>query len=110
MSNEDSEKIFKQLSRILKENKVLGSPTRTTIMILLYFRTRMKFTEIQKLLDLTPGNLSSHLQKLKEAGYIEIVKGFANLRPATIIRITPEGIEAIRNYMRIIKRILEFKP
>ena len=101
------EEAIRELAKLSKRNKILGSPTRLSIMTLLFFKTRIKFTELQKILDLTPGNLSSHLQKLEKAGYVKIIKGFMNLRPVTIIQITPNGAQAIREYMITLRKILE---
>ncbi len=99
---------LKKIAELSKTNKTLGSPTRLAIMILLYLQTKMKFTELQKILNLTPGNLSSNLKKLETEGYIEIIKGFVNLRPATIIKITNEGAQELRTFMKNFKEVLEF--
>jgi DNA-binding transcriptional ArsR family regulator len=45
-----------------------------TIMLLLYLHKKVGFTELQKLLQLTPGNLDHHLRKLTQAGYIKTTK------------------------------------
>ncbi len=99
---------LRRIAELSKTDKILGSPTRLAIMILLYLRVKMKFTDLQSILGLTPGNLSSHLKKLESAGYIEIIKGFVELKPATIIKITREGAEAVRDFMRNLGEILEY--
>jgi len=98
---------LKRLAELSKEDKLLGSPARLAIMILLYFKTRMKFTELQLALGLTPGNLSSHLKKLEQANYIKIIKGFINLRPATIIEITSMGANKVKTFANLMKNILK---
>jgi hypothetical protein len=50
----------------------------------------------------TAGNLSVQIDKLSEAGYIEIEKGFAGKRTRTVCRITPEGLEAFEEYVKAI--------
>ncbi len=99
-------RILKELAELSRENKLLGSPARLSIMMLLYFRTRMKFTELQLALGLTPGNLSSHLKKLEQANYVRIIKGFINLRPATIVEITPLGAKKVKEFASLMRKIL----
>ena len=47
---------------------------------------------------LTKGNLSSHLSRLEQAGYVEITKEFVDKVPRTLLRMTPEGRAAFRSY------------
>ena len=101
-----SSEILKKLAELSKDDKMLGSPVRLAIMMLLYFKVRMKFTELQMALGLTPGNLSSHLRKLEKANYIKIIKGFVNLRPATIVEITPLGVKKVKEFALLMKNIL----
>jgi len=69
----------------------------------------MKFTELQRILGLTPGNLSSHLRKLKEAGYVKVRKTFIlELRTTTIIEITREGVEKLLEFTKSLRAILRF--
>ncbi|MEX2702844.1 MAG: transcriptional regulator [Candidatus Baldrarchaeia archaeon] len=102
-----NEELLKSLARLSKVDKVLSSPTRLAIMILLYLKTAVKFTELQNALGLTPGNLSSHLKKLENVRYIVVKKGFLELRPTTIAKITPEGAIAVRNFMKNMKDVLK---
>jgi len=98
---------LRKLAELSKEDRLLGSPARLAIMMLLYFRTRMKFTELQLALGLTPGNLSSHLKKLEQANYIKIIKGFINLRPTTVIEITPTGANKVKTFANLMRNILK---
>ena len=98
---------IKELADLLRGDKVLGEPTRLLIMILLFLNIKMKFTELQKILGLTPGNLSSHLKKLQEAEYIKIRKTFIlELRPTTIIEITQNGAKKLREFMNRLETVL----
>lgn len=101
------EEFAKKIIELSKNNVVLGSPTRLSIMMLLYLNTRMKFTTLQKALNLTPGNLSSHLRKLEKEGMIKITKGFIQLRPATVIHITEKGVNELREFLSNFKEVLE---
>lgn len=57
------------------------------------------FTELKTVLDATQGNLSVHLRKLEEAGYVEIVKSFQGRKPLTRIHVTPQGRKAFAAYL-----------
>ncbi|MHA1676867.1 MAG: transcriptional regulator [Candidatus Njordarchaeales archaeon] len=98
---------LKKITSLMRTNRVLSEPTRLSIMILLFLNIRMKFTELQKILNLTPGNLSSHLKKLDEQGYIKIIKGFVQLKPATLIEITEKGANKLKIFMKDLKIVLE---
>jgi DNA-binding MarR family transcriptional regulator len=67
---------------------------------------RMEFTFLQDLLGLTPGNLSVHLQKLEEAGYVVVEKGFVKRRPKTWVTATSEGREAFAAHVDALEAIL----
>lgn len=56
------------------------------------------FPALQKLLDMTAGNLTTHLAKLEAAGYVASTKTFAGRRPTTLVTITPAGRAAFRAY------------
>ena len=51
----------------------------------------LKFGELRALCALTDGNLSRHLEVLRESGLVEVWKGFERRRPQTLVRLTPEG-------------------
>jgi DNA-binding MarR family transcriptional regulator len=59
---------------------------------------------------LTWGNLSSHLTRLEEAGYVEIVKDFVDRKPHTMVRISESGREAFDAYRRQMKQLFEDLP
>ena len=56
---------------------------------------------------LTRGNLSSHLSKLEEAGYISVQKEFVERIPRTLIRLTGDGREAIETYRENMRQVVE---
>jgi len=69
----------------------------------------VKEADFQYLLNatsLTKGNLSVHLSKLEEAGYVEIEKTFRGKYPLTICRLSPRGREVLDEYRRIVKAAL----
>jgi len=63
-----------------------------------------------RLTGLTWGNLSTHLSKLEDSGYIAIEKGFKGKKPHTTIRLTNEGRAAFRKYKESMKQALDDLP
>lgn len=59
---------------------------------------------------MTPGNLSSHLSKLKEAEYVEIVKEFIERKPHTALKLTKKGRTAFKEYKQSMKQVFEDLP
>ena len=87
-------------------DKTIHSPVRLAIMAALVAAEEMEFGFLKKSLSLTDGNLSSHLLKLEECGYIKIKKTFKGKRPRTILLATKKGRKAFEDYVDKIERIL----
>ncbi|AIY91156.1 transcriptional regulator [Geoglobus acetivorans] len=87
-------------------HEILGNPVRLGIMLYLLSRGRAAFSEIQRVLELTPGNLDSHLKTLEKAGMIGIKKVIAD-RPRTVVEITEKGVDETWEYVRKLKDALE---
>lgn len=64
------------------------------------------FTELKTLLDVTQGNLSVHLRKLEEAGYVSIDKSFIDRKPLTRVRLTDSGRTAFAAYLEAIGKLV----
>lgn len=75
------------------------------IMTQLYVIESADFLFLQNQLKMTPGNLSSHLSKLEEAGYVEIVKEFIDRKPHTALKLTKKGQNAFKEYKQNLKQI-----
>ena len=88
-------------------DQVLHSPTRLMIATHLYVVDAADAVFLQNVTDLTWGNLSSHLRKLEEAGYIAIEKSFKDRKPRTAIALTDKGRTALRDYRAAMLRSLE---
>lgn len=88
-------------------NEALHAPVRIAIMLFLLSNIRAKFSVVQKALDITSGNLSSHLKKLEEEEFVFIEKAFVEKKPTTIISITQLGISAIFQYVEILNSAIE---
>ncbi len=94
-----------ELRRIIKD-AVFSSPVRLGIMLYLMSRGEAYFTELQEALHLTPGNLGSHLRRLREAGYVRIVRCLED-RPRTIVKITELGIKRTMAYVDALLKAAE---
>ena len=68
------------------------------------------FLFLQNQLDMTPDNLSSHLSKLEDAGYVEIVKEFIERKPHTALKLTEQGRKAFKEYQQNLKQIFSNLP
>ncbi len=76
-------------------------------MSLLIANEELPFKALKEYLEVTDGNLSSHLSKLEKAGYVRIEKRFEGKRPRTTVHITEEGREAFKNYIDALKKFIE---
>jgi DNA-binding MarR family transcriptional regulator len=80
------------------------------IMAQLYVVRSADFLFLQRQTQMTPGNLSAHLRKLEDAGYVELTKEFIERKPHTALALTKKGREAFKQYRRDIKQIAENLP
>jgi DNA-binding MarR family transcriptional regulator len=68
---------------------------------------RIVFTRLQKVLGMTAGNLSTHLRKLEDAGYVVVEKAFEGRSPVTSIALTPVGRRAFETYTASLEALLK---
>jgi len=99
MKNETNEEIKK----IKDINKIIHEPARLNIMANLYVIDSADFLFIMRRTGLTFGNLSAHMTKLENAGYIDIIKEFIGKKPHTMLKITEEGKMAFDKYRKKMK-------
>jgi DNA-binding MarR family transcriptional regulator len=67
---------------------------------------RLTFPRLQQLLDMTAGNLSTHLRKLEEAGYVAVTKAHERRTPVTSVALTPVGQRAFEQYRDALRGLL----
>ena len=91
-------------------DRLIHEPGRLMLMALLYVIQSANFTFLMDQTGLTWGNLSAHMSKLEEAGYIEVEKTFKGRRPNTMLSLTPKGRAAFKIYRRSMKQILDDLP
>jgi DNA-binding transcriptional ArsR family regulator len=94
---------LRQLSDV---DRVIHEPARLMIVSLLYALKEADFVFLQRESELTRGNLSSHLVKLEEAGYVKIEKTFRGKVPWTLCSLTRAGRSAFEAYRQTFKRAL----
>ena len=85
---------------------VIHGRMRLGIMVYLADAEVADFNELKAALEATQGNLSIHMRKLEEAGYVTIEKGYAGRKPLTRIRITPAGRNAFAAYVEALAGLL----
>lgn len=94
----------------LEIDKLIHEPARLQIMTHLYVVEEADFIFLMRKTGLTWGNLSSHMTKLEDAGYIEVQKEFLVKKPHTILKLTPFGRTAFEKYRSTIERVFEELP
>ncbi|HEV2479301.1 MAG TPA: transcriptional regulator [Puia sp.] len=90
-------------------NPILHSQLRLAVISILISVKEAEFTYLREKTDATAGNLSVQINKLKEAGYIDVTKNFKDNYPQTVCKITPQGIEAFEEYVRDLQSYLNIK-
>jgi len=91
-------------------DRVVHEPTRLRILMLLSAVEETDFKFLQATLVLTNGNLSSHMNRLEQAGYVKILKGFVGKVTRTRYHLTEEGRRALRGYWKQIDEIRSLSP
>ena len=79
-------------------DRLVHEPARLGILTILANAEDVEFKFVGTMLGLSNGNLSSHAQKLEDAGYIKVIKGYEGKKPTTSFRITAMGRKALANY------------
>lgn len=88
-------------------DEVIHGRIRLGIMAYLADAEVADFNELRAALEATQGNLSVHLRKLEDAGYVAIEKSFLGRKPLTRVRITPTGRAAFGAYLEAIAKLVE---
>jgi len=95
------------LSSLAEIDRLVHEPARLAVISLLYVVDSADFTFIMNQTGLTWGNLSAHISKLEEAGYLEVEKTFKGKRPNTTLKLTSQGRLAFRDYVKRMKRVFK---
>jgi DNA-binding MarR family transcriptional regulator len=91
-------------------DRTIHSPARLMVMTYLYAVESADYIFLQNLTGLTWGNLSSHLSKLEEDGYVAVEKEIVGKKPHSLIRLTEAGRQAFRHYKQSMQQVLNDLP
>jgi DNA-binding MarR family transcriptional regulator len=86
------------LGPIAEIDRLVHEPARLMILAVLYVVERADFVYLLNQTELTRGNLSSHLSRLEDAGYVEVQKEFVDKIPRTLLSLTETGRQAFDAY------------
>lgn len=87
-------------------NKVFDSRVRLGIMSALMVNESVHFNELKELIEVTDGNLASHLRTLEESGYIKVQKGFVGRKTQTTYSVTKAGEKAFRQHLEALEQMI----
>jgi DNA-binding MarR family transcriptional regulator len=89
-----------------KLDEVIHSPVRLSVMAVLDTTSEAEFRYVKEIVEVSDSLLSKHVAVLNTAGYVRIIKGVVDNRPATWLSLTETGAEAYREYVRTLNRII----
>jgi DNA-binding transcriptional ArsR family regulator len=92
---------FLQLDRVIHEKG------RLAIMSMLAASAELSFTELRDALEMTDGNLTTHIRTLQETGYVSVAKSFQKNRPLTTCSLTSAGRKAFTGYVNLLEQIVQ---
>lgn len=92
-----------KIQRLAGVDRTIHEPSRLMVIALLAGAVKADFQYLQQATGLTKGNLSVHLSKLEEAGYIATEKTFKGKYSLTVCRLTTRGREGFEEYLKVIK-------
>jgi len=101
---DETNKLVRQVAEL---DRLVHEPARLSILTLLFMLDSADFLYLQHETGLTRGNLSSHLSKLEEAGYIHIEKTYRGKVPLTLCRLTEKGKDAFELYRKQLKQFVD---
>jgi len=95
------------LRRVTELDRLIHEPARLLIVTILSSVESADFLFLQRETGLTKGNLSAHLSKLEDAGYVKIQKTFKGKLPLTICKLTAAGTKAITQYRQQLQAFMK---
>ena len=95
-----------KIQRLGEVDRIIHEPARLMVVALLAAVKEADFQYLHQSTGLTKGNLSVHLSKLEEAGYVAIQKTFRGKYPLTICQLTDRGREVFENYRKVVRAAL----
>ncbi|PZF73148.1 winged helix-turn-helix domain-containing protein [Taibaiella soli] len=87
-------------------NKIFDNRIRLGIMSVLMINDEISYNELKELLQVTDGNLASHLKGLEESGFVKVQKGFIGRKTNTTYSITKAGEKAFRQHLDALEQMI----
>jgi len=91
-------------------DQIIHAPARLRILMMLYVVESLDYVFLKDQSGLSWGNLATHLGKLENAGYINVIKGYQGKKPQSQIQLTTNGRKAFRSYKNTLQQILDDLP
>ena len=88
-------------------NKAFDHRVRLGVMAVLMANDSVSFNDLKDVLDLTDGNLASHVAALEKAGYVQVSKQFVGKKPNTTYSASPEGKQAFQEHLNALEKLLK---
>ena len=101
------ENIFYMKNPIENLNKVFESRIRLGVMSILMVNSEINFNDLKQMLDVTDGNLASHLTNLEENGFIKVHKGFVGRKTNTTYSITKVGEKSFKEHIEALENMIK---
>ena len=99
-----------ELHPLASIDTLIHAPARLMVLTYLYVVESADYVFLMRLTGLTWGNLATHLNKLEDAGYVEVQKSFKGKKPQTTLRLTEQGRIAFRAYKESMQQVLNDLP
>jgi DNA-binding MarR family transcriptional regulator len=96
-----------ELRRVTELDRLIHEPARLLIVTILSTVESADFLYLQRETELTKGNLSAHLRKLEDAGYVKIQKTFKGKLPLTVCKLTAAGSKAVTQYRQQLQDFMD---
>jgi DNA-binding MarR family transcriptional regulator len=106
----DTETNETELHPLADLDQVIHASARLMVLVHLYVVESVDYVFLKNQTGLSWGNLSTHLNKLEEAGYVAIEKGFKGKVPHTMIHLTTQGRKAFKDYKKNLQQVLDDLP
>jgi DNA-binding MarR family transcriptional regulator len=88
-------------------NKIFDSRIRMGVMSILIVNEEVSYNDLKKMLDVTDGNLASHMVNLEENGYVKVHKGFIGRKTNTTYSITRAGEKAFKDHIEALESMIK---
>ena len=88
-------------------NKIFDSRVRLGIMSTLMVNDEINFNDLKQLIDVTDGNLASHIKSLEDNGYIKVNKGFVGRKTNTTYTVTKVGEKAFQQHLEALEKMIK---